>query len=139
MPMISMNAIRSARILFPCFMVVPPILYFHIIKHNNRNNFEELSKKDNITLNICLIGNGFNITQNELNQNLYRYINTTLECKNNCTNVDREKNKCLIDRLNNIKIINIISLEFAKELELTELNKQIVKKIEEEGLDNRNG
>lgn len=114
---------------------------FNIIQEidDNNNDFEKLSEKENITLNICVIGNGFDITQDELNNNLYKYIYSTLACKENCANADRIKNKCLIDRLSNIKIINVISLEFAKELELSELNKQIVKRIEEEGLDIRNG
>lgn len=105
---------------------------------DNDEDFEELSKKDNITLNICLIGNGFNITQEEINNNLGKFINSTRECKSNCKNADKDHDKCLINKLGNIKIINMISLEFAKELELEELNKQIIKKIEEEGLDSRN-
>lgn len=114
---------------------------FNIIEQidENNNNFEELGKKDNITLNICLIGNGFNINQKDLNENLSQYINSTFACKDGCNNADKIQNKCLVNRLANIKIINMISLEFAKELDLNELNKQIVKKIEEEGLDNRNG
>lgn len=105
---------------------------------DNDEDFEELSEKDNITLNICLIGNGFNITQEEINNNLEQFIYSTRECKSNCKNADKVSDKCLINKLGNIKIINMISLEFAKELELEELNKQIIKKIEEEGLANRN-
>ena len=79
-----------------------------------------------------------NITQEEINNNLENFIYSTRECKSRCANIDKESGKCLINKLGNIKIINMISLEFAKELELEELNRQIIKKIEEEGLDNRN-
>lgn len=62
-------------------------------------------------------------------------IKTSTYCKRGCKNL--VDGKCNINRLDKSIIFNIISIEFSTELDINLLNNNIVKLIEDKGLDIR--
>ena len=99
------------------------------------SNIIDLCNNKDIFLNICIVGNGFNYTEEELKEDLIDVIKTSTYCKRGCKNL--VDGKCNINRLDKSIIFNIISIEFSTELDINLLNNNIVKLIEDKGLDIR--
>jgi len=93
-------------------------------------NIISLCNNDKIFLNICIIGNGFNYTDEELREDLKDALFSNNYCKRNCKYNDTTNHNCTINRLQKSFILNIISIEFPEELSVTELNNKIIQRIE---------
>lgn len=102
-----------------------------------RNNIITLCEEKDIKLNLCIIGNGFDFTIEQLKDDLIEIINTSIYCKGNCEYNDKKNKKCTVNRLKKSIILNIISIEFDTKLDISTLNNNIVTIIEEKGLDVR--
>lgn len=100
-------------------------------------NISDLCNKDDIYMNICIISNGFQYTENEILDDLIDCINTSVYCKGSCEHIDRVNGICKINRLIKTIILNIISIEFNSELNINKLNNNIIKIIDDKGLDLR--
>lgn len=100
-------------------------------------NISDLCNKDDIYMNICIISNGFQYTENEILDDLIDCINTSVYCKGSCEHIDRVNGICKINRLSKTIILNIISIEFNSELNINKLNNNIIKIIDDKGLDLR--
>jgi len=100
-------------------------------------NISDLCNKDDIYMNICIISNGFQYTENEILDDLIDCINTSVYCKGSCEHIDRVNGICKINRLSKTIILNIISIEFNSELDINKLNNNIIKIIDDKGLDLR--
>lgn len=98
-------------------------------------NIIGLCNDDNIFLNICVIGNGFNYTDEELGIDLIDALLSNVYCKTNCKYNDTINNKCTINRLQKSFVLNIISVEFPEELNIVSLNNEIINRIDERKLD----
>lgn len=98
-------------------------------------NISDLCIEDDIFMNICVISNGFQYTNEEILNDLNNAINTSVYCKNTCEYNDKENKICKINRLGKTFILNIISIEFSTELNINKLNENIIKIIDDKGLD----
>lgn len=102
---------------------------------NVQGEIIELCSESEIFLNICIIGNGFECTDEEVQNDIIDALNSSIYCKAKCKYNDLEKNACTIDILSKSIILNIISIEFNTELNIIDLNNCIIKIIDEKGLD----
>lgn len=100
-----------------------------------KGEFIDLCNEENIILNICIIGNGFNYTEEQIKDDLIDLIFKSVYCKSNCPY--KYKQKCIIEKLKKSIILNIVSIEFNSDLNISLLNDNIVKIIDEKGLDKR--
>ena len=94
-----------------------------------------LCSSNEIFLNICVIGNGFNCTDEEIQEDLVDALSTSVYCKKTCKYNDLDKNVCTIGLLSKSIILNIISIEFDTELNIVDLNDCIIKLIDDKELD----
>lgn len=100
-------------------------------------NIINLCGDKEIFLNICIISNGFQYTELELKNDLIDSITSSVYCKSNCEYIDKENRICKINRLSKTIVLNIISIEFNTELNINDLNSNIIKIIDDKGLDIR--
>lgn len=100
-------------------------------------NISDLCDEDDIYMNICIVSNGFQYTEEEILGDLVSCINTSVYCKNSCEYIDKENKICKINRLSKTIILNIISVEFSSELDINKLNSNIIRIIDDRGLDLR--
>ena len=100
-------------------------------------NISDLCDEDDIYMNICIVSNGFQYTEEEILGDLVSCINTSVYCKISCEYIDKENKICKINRLSKTIILNIISVEFSSELDINKLNSNIIRIIDDRGLDLR--
>lgn len=97
----------------------------------------DLVDDEYIKFNICIIGNGFDVDDVTLINELPNLINTTIYCKSDCCYRDKDNHICMINQLDKMVVLNIVNIEFNRELDLVLLNSKIVDLINSEGLDKR--
>lgn len=97
----------------------------------------DLVDDEYIKFNICIIGNGFDVDDITLINELPNLINTTVYCKSDCCYRDKDNHICMINQLDKMVVLNIVNIEFNRELDLVSLNGKIVDLINSEGLDKR--
>ncbi len=102
-----------------------------------KGNIVDLCSNEDIFLNICIVSNGFEYTEEELKNDLVHAVQSSVYCKKNCKYIDKINGICKINRLGKSVILNIISVEFNTELNINSLNSNIIKIIDDKGLDVR--
>ncbi|MCI9280212.1 MAG: hypothetical protein HFJ02_05400 [Bacilli bacterium] len=103
----------------------------------SEGNIIDLVDDEYIKFNICVIGNGFDVDDESLIYELPSLINTTVYCKSDCCYKDKDNHICMINQLEKMMVLNIVNIEFNRELDLVSLNDKIVNLINLEGLDKR--
>ena len=104
---------------------------------SSEGNIIDLVDDEYIKFNICIIGNGFDVDDESLIYELPSLINTTVYCKNDCCYKDKDNHIFMINQLEKMMVLNIINIEFNRELDLVSLNSKIADLINLEGLDKR--
>lgn len=113
------SALKDNKRCLESFNILKDILY------NKTNNIKYIGN-NNINFNICVIGERFIIDEEKLKEGIIEVFNTTKYCPPKCKKDNLFCNKKILDE---IRILNIVNVQFVGNLSLKIIYEKIMQKI----------